>query len=35
MCYSALVRAQYQDFIRLFGAEISLREFVELYVERS
>lgn len=35
MCYSALVRAQYRDFCNTFGATISIREFVELYVERS
>ncbi|WP_199032698.1 SOS response-associated peptidase family protein [Ralstonia sp. ASV6] len=35
MCYSALVRAQYHEFVRMFGATLSLREFVELYVERS
>ncbi|AZU59744.1 hypothetical protein DOT66_25625 [Ralstonia pseudosolanacearum] len=35
MCYSALIRANYREFVRMFGATISIREFVELYVERS
>ncbi|WP_247394814.1 SOS response-associated peptidase family protein [Ralstonia pseudosolanacearum] len=35
MCYSALIRANYREFVRMFGAAISIREFVELYVERS
>ncbi|WP_425952932.1 SOS response-associated peptidase family protein [Ralstonia pseudosolanacearum] len=35
MCYSALVRSDYREFVRMFGARISIKEFVELYVERS
>ncbi|WKZ88430.1 SOS response-associated peptidase (plasmid) [Ralstonia pickettii] len=35
MCYSAMVRANYREFCRMFGATISIREFVELYVERA
>lgn len=34
MCYSAQVRQAYQDYVRLFGAEISIREFVKLYASR-
>lgn len=35
MCYSAMIRANYREFVRMFGATISIREFVELYVERA
>lgn len=35
MCWSAMVRANYREYVRMFGAHISIREFVELYVERS
>lgn len=35
MCYSAQVWQAYQDYVRRFGAEISIREFVELYVDRA
>jgi hypothetical protein len=35
MCYSAIVKANYREFCRMFGATLSIREFVELYVERS
>lgn len=34
MCYSAQVWQSYQDYVRRFGAEISIREFVELYASR-
>lgn len=34
MCYSAQVWQAYQDYVRRFGAEISIREFVELYASR-
>jgi hypothetical protein len=34
VCYSAQVRQAYQDYVRLFGAEISIREFVKLYASR-
>jgi putative SOS response-associated peptidase YedK len=30
-----MIRANYRDYVRMFGAHISIREFVELYVERS
>lgn len=35
MCWSAMVRANYREYVRMFGAHITIREFVELYVERS
>jgi putative SOS response-associated peptidase YedK len=34
MCYSAQVWQAYQDYVRRFGAHISIREFVELYASR-
>jgi putative SOS response-associated peptidase YedK len=34
MCYSAQVWQAYQDYVRKFGAELSIREFVELYASR-
>lgn len=34
VCYSAQVWQSYQDYVRRFGAEISIREFVELYASR-
>lgn len=34
MCYSAQVWQSYQDYVRRFGAVISIREFVELYASR-
>lgn len=34
MCYSAQVWQAYQDYVRRFGAMISIREFVELYASR-
>lgn len=34
MCYSAQIRADHRTFVRLFGADISIREFVRLFYER-
>jgi putative SOS response-associated peptidase YedK len=34
MCYSAQVRAEYNEFVRLFGAAISIKDFVRIYWER-
>lgn len=34
VCYSAQVWQAYQDYARRFGAEISIREFAELYASR-
>ncbi|SCK54369.1 hypothetical protein VAR608DRAFT_5549 [Variovorax sp. HW608] len=34
MCYSAQIRAEYKQFVRLFGGELSLRAFSKLYFER-
>lgn len=34
MCYSAQIRADYERYLRQFGARISLQRFVELFWER-
>lgn len=34
MCYSAQIRANYRDYVRLFGATLSIKEFVKLFFER-
>lgn len=34
MCYSAQVRAEHRTYVRLFGADISIKEFVELFYNR-
>ncbi|RNF86264.1 SOS response-associated peptidase family protein [Montanilutibacter psychrotolerans] len=34
MCYSAQVTQNYREYVRLFGADIDLKEFVRLYWER-
>ena len=34
MCYSALVEAAYQEYVRRFGADVSIKEFVKLYAGR-
>jgi len=34
MCYSAEIEADYMKYVREFGADISIREFVRLYWER-
>jgi putative SOS response-associated peptidase YedK len=34
MCYSAQIKANYGKYVRLFGADISMREFVELFYHR-
>lgn len=35
MCYSAQVWAQFDNYVRSFGADIDIRTFVELYIRRS
>ena len=35
MCYSAQIEANYKRYVRLFGADISLKEFVALYWTRA
>jgi len=35
MCYSAQVWSDYKKYVRHFGADVSLREFYRLYIERS
>jgi hypothetical protein len=34
MCYSAQVRADYHKYVREWGADIDIKEFVRLYWER-
>lgn len=34
MCYSAQIEATYKRYVRMFGADISLREFADLYLRR-
>lgn len=34
MCYSAQIRADYRTFVRMFGASLSIRRFVELFFRR-
>lgn len=34
MCYSAQIEADYQKYVRHYGADVSLRDFVRLYWER-
>jgi putative SOS response-associated peptidase YedK len=34
VCYSAQVKQAYQEYVRMFGAEIDIREFVKLYASR-
>jgi len=34
MCYSAQIRADYRDYTRLFGAHLSIKEFVKLFYGR-
>jgi putative SOS response-associated peptidase YedK len=35
MCYSAQIQASYHKYVRMFGAHMSIREFVQLYWERA
>lgn len=34
MCYSAQIQATYKRYVRMFGADISLRDFADLYLRR-
>lgn len=34
MCYSAQIKADYHQYVRRFGADLSIHEFVRLYWER-
>jgi len=34
MCYSAQVEESYREYVRMFGADIDIHEFVKLYVDR-
>ncbi|TDN59308.1 SOS response-associated peptidase family protein [Paraburkholderia sp. BL10I2N1] len=35
MCYSAQIQADYRRFVRMFGARISIKEFIQLFWERA
>ncbi len=35
MCYSAQIRQDYKKYVRAYGADISIRDFVRLYWERN
>jgi hypothetical protein len=35
MCYSARIEADYRKYVRMFGAQMSIKEFVQLYWERA
>jgi len=35
MCYSAQIKAEYQRFVRSFGARISIRDFFDIYWRRA
>lgn len=34
MCYSAQIRADHRTFVRMFGAQISIRQFVDMFYRR-
>jgi hypothetical protein len=34
MCHSAQIKAAYGKYVRLFGADLNIREFVELFYHR-
>ncbi|MFT3955770.1 MAG: SOS response-associated peptidase family protein [Piscinibacter sp.] len=34
MCYSAQIRADHRTYVRMFGADISIRKFVDLFYRR-
>jgi putative SOS response-associated peptidase YedK len=34
VCYSARIKADFNEYVRLYGAEISIRQFVRIYWER-
>lgn len=34
VCYSAQIESDYREYVRLYGADVSIREFVRLYWER-
>ena len=34
MCYSAQVQADYKKYVTMFGAEMSIREFYEVFYRR-
>jgi putative SOS response-associated peptidase YedK len=34
MCYSAQIRADYRDYVRMFGASLSIKDFVKVFYGR-
>jgi putative SOS response-associated peptidase YedK len=34
MCYSAQIRADYRDYVRMFGAQLSIKDFVKVFYGR-
>ncbi len=34
MCYSAMIEADYRQYVRLFGATVSLKDFIDLFWHR-
>jgi len=35
MCYSAQIRADYRDYVRMFGAHLGIKEFADLFFRRA
>lgn len=35
MCYSAMVKADYKKYVQMFGAEMSIREFYDVFYQRA
>ncbi|MEZ2354866.1 hypothetical protein [Caballeronia sp. RCC_10] len=35
MCYSAQIQADYRKYVKMFGAQMDIREFARLYWERA
>jgi putative SOS response-associated peptidase YedK len=35
MCYSAQIRADYRDYVRMFGAQLGIKEFADLFFRRA
>jgi hypothetical protein len=35
MCYSAQIEADYRKYVKMFGAQMDVREFARLYWERA
>ena len=35
MCYSAQIQADYRKYVKMFGAQMDIREFARLFWERA